>query len=147
MEATEGYSLRASGSIVQKPGCWIDIFELSHYRGRRRRLFGPSAFHSLRCRLPAWGISMDSAIIGPGAYVRLFPSADPHLTSLWLVPDQRVGDMLERIPDEVDSIQILPEPPKPGESGYEHFRFQLQQADPGSIAPGSVNQPDSRGQI
>jgi hypothetical protein len=129
---------------VQKPGCWIDIFELSHYRGRRRRLFGPSAFHSLRCRLPAWGISMDSAIIGPAAYVRLFSSTDPHRTALWLMPRQLIGDMVERIPDAVDSIHILPDPPKPGEPGYELFRAQLKQADPESIAPGSVSKPDLR---
>jgi hypothetical protein len=127
---------------VQKPDCWIDIFELSHYRGRRRRLFGPMLLHSLRCRLPAWGVSMDSAITGPEAYVRFFSAAEPNRTALWLLPRQLIGDLVQRVADSVDSLHILDAPPAPGDVGYDLFRLQIKQTDPGSIVPGSASQPD-----
>jgi hypothetical protein len=87
-------------------GCWVDIFELSHFRARRRRLYGPADFPNVRMRL-----SMDSLIVGPDAQVRLYRSADPSLTVLVLTPGQRVTDISElRVADDVDSIQILPRP-------------------------------------
>jgi hypothetical protein len=128
---------------VHKPGCWIDIFELSHYRGRRRRLFGPSRFHAVRCRLPAWGISIDSVILGPDAFVRLFASSDPHRSVVWLMPRQSVGDVVERgITDLVDSLDITHAPPAPGEAGYEQYHWQLKQHDPGTRAPRSVQESE-----
>ncbi|HMB96714.1 MAG TPA: hypothetical protein VKK61_11795 [Tepidisphaeraceae bacterium] len=99
--------------------CWIDIFELSHYRGRRRRLFGPNCFPEIRSHTASWGINIDSLIVGPEAYVRFHNDADPINTILWLLPRQVVGDIVDlRIDDAVDSIQIFSKPPQQGELGY-----------------------------
>jgi hypothetical protein len=89
-------------------GCWIDVFELSHFRARCRRLFGPADWPNVRSRLPAWGVSIDSLIVGPHAHVRLYRSADPASTVLWLAPDQLVNDVAElNVADDVDSLEIV----------------------------------------
>jgi hypothetical protein len=116
-----------ASEIVQ--GCWIDAFELSHYRGRRRRLFGPSAYPSIRSRNAVWGISIDSLIVGPQAYVRLYNQDDPKTTLLWLIPWQSIGDVVDlRIDDSTDSLEILQQSPKPGQVGYENYLTVLKAA-------------------
>jgi hypothetical protein len=100
--------------------CWVDAFELSRYRGRRRRLYGPAHYISLRSRSHAWGASIDSLIVGPGAYIRLYRSADPQATALWIAPGQTIEDIVEQhVGDDVDSLQILDHPPIPGDPGYD----------------------------
>jgi hypothetical protein len=93
-------------------GCWVDVFELSQFRARRRRLFGPADFPNVRSRLPDWGVSIDSLIVGPDAHVRLYRVAAPQATVVWLKPGQQVGDVADlRIDDDVDSIEITHTPP------------------------------------
>jgi hypothetical protein len=114
-------------SIAQD--CWIEVFELSHYRGRRRRLFGPSHFASIRSRDAAWGISIDSIVVGPEAHVRLYSNADPNATVMWLLPRQAFGDLVNlRIEDSVDSLEIFKSPPDPGDVGYETYQLAVQKA-------------------
>jgi hypothetical protein len=106
-----------------KTDCWIDVFELSQFRGRRRRLYGPGQFVSLRSRSADWGASIDSLIVGPKAYVRLFRSSHPHTAVHWLSPRQAVGDVLKlNIHDDVDSVQILDRTPTRTDPGYDAFR-------------------------
>ena len=94
-------------------GCWVDVFEMSHYRGRRRRFFGPANFAALRSRQPGWGISIDSVIVGPGAFVRFYSSKDPGNPGLWLEAQQGVEDLIaHRIGDDLDSLQIQTRPPE-----------------------------------
>jgi hypothetical protein len=107
--------------------CWVEVFELSHYRGRRRRLFGPSRFASLRSRTAGWGISIDSIVVGPEAHVRFYNNADPNATFLWLLPRQAFGDLVNlRIDDSVDSLEIFKSPPVPGDAGYDAYQLAMQ---------------------
>ena len=104
------------------PGCWLDVFELSHFRGRRRRLLGPNQFNSIRSRSATWGISIDSMLVGPNAYIRMFSAADVDSTLLWLFPRQLIEDVINlRVDDSADSVQILAVPPVQGERGYEAY--------------------------
>jgi hypothetical protein len=50
--------------------------------------------------------------------------------------------MQRGINDAVDSLQILPHPPRPGDPGYDLFRAQLKRQDPGAVVPGSSNHPE-----
>jgi hypothetical protein len=104
------------------PGCWIDVFEHSSFKGRHRRLFGPGGIVSLRCTSsdPA-GIRIASLIVGQGAHVRLYNAADPEKCR-WFTPRQGVQDLREaRVGEELDSIQIRDTPPRQGEPGYQAF--------------------------
>jgi hypothetical protein len=108
---------------------WVDLFELSHYRGRRRRLFGPSRFASIRSRNAEWGISIDSIVVGPEAYVRLFNDAESNVTVQWLLPRQAFGDIVSlRIDDSVNSLDILTAAPAPGDVGYEAYQLAVQKS-------------------
>jgi hypothetical protein len=111
-------------------GCWVDSFELSHFRGRRRRLFGPSDYPALRSRSTAWGISIDSLIVGPSAYVRLYRQEAKEDTALWLLPRQLVDDVITvKIDERIDSLQIRDTAPVQGEVGYELFVLLMQKSE------------------
>jgi hypothetical protein len=104
------------------PGCWIDVFEHSGFKGRHRRLFGPGGVVSLRSSDSAPpGIRIASLIVGQGAHVRLYNSTNPE-NCRWFVPQQGVQDLREaRVGEELDSIQIRDTPPRQGEPGYQAF--------------------------
>lgn len=103
-------------------GCWVDVFELPLFRGKRRRLFGPARFVALRTASTDWGISIHSVIVGPGAHLRFFRSSDPRSAALWMEPEHSFQDLAARgIGEEVDSMAILDAPPKPGDPGYQSF--------------------------
>jgi hypothetical protein len=106
---------------VHQQGCWVDVFELTRFRGRRRRLFGPARFPSVRGRFPASGVSIESLQIGPGAFVRFFrsqPADNTPETVLWLGPDSMVKNILQlKLDADVDSIEVLPSPPAPDDAG------------------------------
>jgi hypothetical protein len=92
-------------------GCWVDVFELSQFRARQRRLFGPADFPNVRGRLPAWGVSIDSLVVGPDAQVRLYRSVQPTVTVLWLSPGQRINDIEDlKVSEDVDSLEIQHRP-------------------------------------
>jgi hypothetical protein len=102
------------------------LFELSRYRGRRRRVFGPANFPAVRSREPVWGTSVDSIVVGPAAFVRLYRSTDPANPGVWLLPQQIVEDLLaQQIGDELDSVQIDARPPGEGVAGYSAFAAAL----------------------
>ena len=127
--ATEGYPPEGFPSAPAEfmgksppPNCWIDVFELSRYRGRRRRIFGPAHFVAIRSRAAAWGIGLDSIVVGSEAYVRLYDSLEPTQTALWILPRQHIEDLMEfQVTDEVDSIQLRDRAPIEGEPGYDAF--------------------------
>jgi hypothetical protein len=109
-------------SIADLPNCWIDIFELSRHRGRRRRLYGPADMISLRSSSASWGIGIDSLTVGPGAYVRLYSSREPDKTALWLLPSEDMPDLVQmQVGDEVDSVQILDRAPRQADVGYQIY--------------------------
>ena len=108
--------------VMGGTGCWVDVFELPLFRGRRRRLYGPTDFVALRSRSSEWGITISSAIVGPGAYVRFFRSSEPHTAALWMRPDHSFQDLAAKgAGDDVDSLSIIEDSPKPGDRGYQQF--------------------------
>jgi hypothetical protein len=109
-------------SLMSKTGCWVDVFELPLFRGRRRRLYGPTEFVSLRSRTSQWGISISSVIVGPEAHVRLFRSSEAQSAALWMQPGHAYQDLSNwGIGEDVDSLSILDDAPQPGDGGYERF--------------------------
>ena len=109
-------------------GGWVDLFELSRYRGRRRRVFGPVRWIAMRSREPGWGVSIDSLIVGPAAWLRLFSSKEPERGGKWFAPREAVQDLLDlRVGDDLDSLAVLNGPPSAGDSGYEAFVAQRRQ--------------------
>jgi len=116
-------------TVAKEQNCWIEVFELSHYRGRRRRLFGPNRFVSIRSRTADWGISIDSIVVGPETHVRLYSNTNPNITLLWLLPRQAFGDLATlRIDDSADSLDICKSPPVAGEVGFEDYQLALQKS-------------------
>ncbi|HVT88491.1 MAG TPA: hypothetical protein VHD56_06535 [Tepidisphaeraceae bacterium] len=122
------------------PGCWVDVFDLSRYRGRRRRLLGPARFNEIRGRTQTWGIGIDSLLVGPGTYVRFYLAADPEAVSTWVLPRQAVPDMAsQRIADDLDSVEVLDRPPHSGESGYAAYLAAIK------LTSGSNSSPKADG--
>jgi len=92
-------------------GCWVDLFELSHFRGRRRRVFGPTELRSIRSRFAAWGIGIDSLIVGPSAQVQMYAAQDAAAKATSFAPRAQIADLLALgIGDDVDSLRILVAP-------------------------------------
>jgi hypothetical protein len=92
-------------------GCWVDLFELSHFRGRRRRVFGPTELRSIRSRFAAWGIGIDSLIVGPSAQVQMYSAQDIDPPAKVFMPNQVVEDLVALgVGDEWDSIRVLHAP-------------------------------------
>lgn len=124
--------------INESHGVWVDVFELSRFRGKRRRLFGPARFSAVRSRAADWGICIDSLLVGPQAYVRLFCSKDTDGHGLWLLPMQGVEDLVEfRAGDELDSVIIQDRPPERGEKGYAGFLLARSKQKPAAESRGS----------
>jgi hypothetical protein len=116
----------------QVQGVWVDVYELSRYRGTRRRLFGPSQLTAVRSRAREWGIGIDSLVLGPKAYVRFFQAGETNGQCIWLFPEQGIPDVVElQVEDAIDSISILDRPPRRGEPGYTAFvaARRLQRSD------------------
>jgi hypothetical protein len=91
-----------------RSGCWVDLFELSHFRGRRRRLFGPTDLRSIRSRFAAWGIGIDSLIVGPAAQVQMYAAQDAAAKATSFAPRAQIADLLPLgIGDDVDSVRIV----------------------------------------
>jgi hypothetical protein len=106
----------------QSKDVWVDVFELSRYRGRRRRLHGPARFVSIRTRSVDWGICIDSLVVGPQAYVRLFRAGDGE-ACVWLLPRQGVKDLDDlKVDDAFDSLAVHDRPPRQREQGYAAYR-------------------------
>lgn len=108
----------------------MDLYELTHYRGKRRRLFGPTAYRSVRSRSVDWGISIDSLVIGPGCHVWLFRAGSQDGEGAWLLPGDKVEDAAHLIDDSVDSMWILEAPPKQSDPGYESYQAACRKQKP-----------------
>jgi hypothetical protein len=102
-------------------GCWVDLFELSQFRGSRRRLFGPGSWNSFRSRTPNWGTLADSMQVGPRAYVHWFDSRDFERTVIWFLPGEHVRDLLHHLGDEIDSLGVSDVPPQPEHPGHQSY--------------------------
>jgi hypothetical protein len=103
-----------SGSATD---CWVDLFELSHFRGSRRRFFGPGEWLALRSRAPDWGTQFDSIKVGPAAHVQIFQAGNDHPT-VTFAPGQEVRDLLEHaVTDAHDSLRVLDHAPGAGAEG------------------------------
>lgn len=116
--------------VPQRPDIWVDLFELSRFRGKRRRLYGPSQFRSVRSRSAEWGVSIDSIVIGPGCHVWLFRAEQGDGEGAWLFPGEVVEDAAHRINDEIDSLAILDSPPKPSDPGYHSYQAACRKQKP-----------------
>ena len=108
--------------VSQTKGCWLDLFELPHFRGRRLRLFGPANFVDLRVGTEEWGDQAQSLIAGPGAYVQCFLELNFESSVVWVVPNQWVSDVSD-LPtrEELDSICLFDRPPFESERGYDAY--------------------------
>jgi len=99
---------------VAAVGCWVDLFEGTNYRGKMRRLFGPSAYMRLRNSAHNWGIPIRSVVTGPGAFVYfyVYGSAD---SGVWVVPGSRIADLdVLRGAAAADSLKLIDRDPDPG---------------------------------
>jgi hypothetical protein len=101
-------------------GCWLDVYEREQFKGRLRRLLGPSLYSNIRTSSQNWGIEIGSLIIGPSAFVLCFAQrrADQ---AIWLPPNTRL-DRLTAIAGEIDfdSIRVSDRPPTKPESHADH---------------------------
>ena len=109
--------------------CWIDAFDLSRFRGRRRRLMGPGQFNEIRSHDQSWGIGIDSLIAGPETFIRFYRAAEPDGPSVWIMPRQAVSDLpAHPIGDELDSLEMLMQPPTAGHPGYAAFTIKMERS-------------------
>jgi hypothetical protein len=92
-------------------GCWADLFELSQFRPKRRRFFGPGTWDAVRSNRPDWGWPFDSLVVGPAAYVQIYRGEDFERTAAWFLPGERVANLLEHVPDEADSLRLTDRAP------------------------------------
>jgi hypothetical protein len=108
-------------------GCWIDLFDAPRYSGKLRRIWGPAIYLKLRSADseiadPQTTVRFVSLIVGPTAYVHLFAQRRPERGGSWLLPRQKLADLMAIKSDlELDSIRILNRPPFPHEPGYSAF--------------------------
>src|SRR5262245_58264972 len=103
-------------------GCWVDLFELTQFRGRRRRLYGPADYPRLRSGGTSWGIQIESLIIGPAAHVLLYDMDDFENSVTWFVPGKSVPDVIQfNVASGINSIRIVCDPPTPDESSYASY--------------------------
>jgi hypothetical protein len=99
-------------------GCWADLFELSQFRPKRRRFFGPGTWEGVRSHQADWGWQVDSLVVGPAAYVQIYRADDFERTVAWFLPGERVANLPEHVPDEADSLRLLERAPTAGDGTY-----------------------------
>jgi len=108
--------------ISQSTDCWVDLFERPNFQGRRLRLFGPQDYLNLRVGSDGWGDEVRSLVVGPGAYVQAFAELFFHDSIVWLVPGQRVPDVIGLPTEEVlDSLRLSDRPPFASEPGFDAY--------------------------
>jgi len=117
-------------------GCYIDLFEEPDHGGVLRRLYGPAIYPAerrahdhepvaSRKRSRGRGVTIESIIVGPAAYVLCFVGSDDSHRPTWLVPNQIVRSFKSaRLNPAIDSFQLFDRPPTPGDPAYEIYRRQ-----------------------
>jgi hypothetical protein len=106
-------------------GCWADLFELSRFRGPRRRLYGPGQWSAFRSPRPDWGWQVDSLIVGPDAHAQVYRADQFETTVQWFLPGEKIEDLLQIVGDEADSLRLLdraPDPADPAHPAYERAK-------------------------
>ena len=107
-------------------GCWADLFELSQFRPKRRRFVGPGTWESVRSHGTEWGWPVDSLIVGPAAYAKVYRHrGDGAQAVAWFLPGENVANLLEHVPDEADSLRLLDRAPEPDEPTFEAYTRAL----------------------
>jgi hypothetical protein len=108
--------------ISQTKGCWVDLFEVVHFRGRRIRLFGPADYLNLWIGPEEWGDEARSLLAGPSAYVLAFEELNLEPSAVWLAPNQRVADVSD-LPteEELDSLRLFDRPPFASEPAFDAY--------------------------
>jgi hypothetical protein len=117
-------------------GCWADLFELSRFRGPRRRLYGPGQWHGFRSPRTDWGWQVDSLIVGPDAHVQVYRADDPSRVVHWFLPGETVADLVGIVADEADSLRLLDRAPDPSDAAYEAYLRAARRDASGEGGPG-----------
>ena len=108
--------------VSQSRGCWVDLYEMPDFRGKRLRLFGPADYVNLFVADDDWAHEAASAVAGPAAYVQCFEELNFLGTVTWLVPGQRVAAVGALAGDaEFDSIRLFDRPPFASEQGFDAY--------------------------
>lgn len=125
-------SERGAAQPIISFGCWIDLYERPDFQGKLRRVFGPSTYFKLRKSARNWGIEVQSLMVGPGACVRCYGSAEGE-SAIWLRAGTQVTS-LEALEggSTVESLQLLDREPTTDEMGASSF----------AAAPGGQIGPD-----
>jgi hypothetical protein len=102
-----------SVATVVAVGCWVDLFEGTEFKGKMRRLFGPSAYMRLRNSARNWGIPIRSVVAGPGAFVHFYVHGRAD-SGVWLEPGSRIAD-LDALAgaNAADSLRLVDREPGP----------------------------------
>jgi hypothetical protein len=136
-DAHRGCSLRFIMPLSPVPvilGCWADLFELSQFRPKCRRFFGPGTWDAVRSHRPDdWGWPFDSLIVGPAAYAQIYRGDDDARTVAWFLPGERVANLLEHVSDEADSLRLVDR--APGKSDPAFAAYARAVARRGSTKP------------
>src|SRR6476620_1909077 len=108
--------------VSQSRGCWVDLYELPYFRGKRIRLFGPGNYTNLWVAPEDWGEEAGSLIAGPAAYVQCFAELSFDESVVWFAPNQRVAHV-GQLPVEfdLDSILVFDRPPFATERGFDAY--------------------------
>jgi hypothetical protein len=112
------------GNASLPDGCWIDLFESPRFRGRFRRLPGPSIYANIRGAGSAasFGVRITSLIVGPAAWLQLYQLRNPERSSVWLMAGESVNDLAELVSaDQIDSMRVFDRPPRKQDSGCASF--------------------------
>jgi Peptidase inhibitor family I36 len=108
--------------IGESNGCWMEIWDKVDFTGHGLRLCGPCDFPYLRVGQPHWDQQVRSILVGPNAYVQCYEDLNFHDSVFWLLPNQRVEDvLLLTCNDDIDSVRLYDRPPFAHEPGYSAY--------------------------
>lgn len=94
--------------MVEKSGCYIDVWADADFEGESVRIQGPSEYPTLGFAKGDWGNRIGSLRVGPNAFVIAY--SDPNFGDRQVTfgPCDEVADLGDlKIDDDIDSMRVI----------------------------------------
>jgi len=94
--------------MVEKSGCYIDVWMKTDFKGESVRIQGPAEYPELHFAQGDWGDRISSLRVGPNAFVIAY--RDPNYGDRQIIfgPDDECADLGEfKFDDDIDSMRII----------------------------------------
>jgi hypothetical protein len=91
-----------------EPGCWVDVYSDTEFKGLHLRVVGPAKYPNLIMGGDDWSNDIESLVVGPNTWVKVHKDKNFSGPSLWLVPNQRIKNLADlNFTNAIESMELF----------------------------------------